>query len=86
MLTLTSQCSHNDAVFDNKADGYLRRLTVLLSEKWGSPYSKTFAWVRARMQICILRSVSLCFRGSRTKFRDAGIEDGAALLDLNVES
>ena len=30
--------------------------------------SQTIFWVRARIQICILISVSNCFRGSRTKW------------------
>ena len=53
-----------DAVLDIEAEGYLQRLAVLLSEKWESPYSirKTIGWLRARIQVCILRSVSLCFR------------------------
>ena len=68
-----------DAVLDIEAEGYLKRLAVLLSEKWESPYSKTIGWLRARIQVCILRSVSLCFRGCRTKWRGAGTEDGASL-------
>ena len=36
-----------DAVLDIEAEGYLKRLAVLLSEKWESPYSKTIGWLRA---------------------------------------
>jgi hypothetical protein len=74
-----------DAVLDKEAEGYLKRLAVLLSEKWESPYSKTIGWLRARIQICILRSVSLCFRGCRTKWRGAGIEDSAPLGQISTE-
>jgi hypothetical protein len=74
-----------DAVLDKEAEGYLKRLAIFLSEKWESPYSKTVGWVRARIQIGILRSASLCFRGYRTKWRDAGAEDFAALSNLDVE-
>jgi hypothetical protein len=74
-----------DAVLDREAEGYLRRLAILLSEKWESSYSRTVAWVRARMQICILRSVSLCFRGCRVKWRGAGLEDNAALLNMDFD-
>ena len=68
-----------------EAEGYLKRLAVLLSEEWDFLYSKTMSWVRARMQICILRSVSLCFRGCRAKWSGAGIEDIAGLLHMNMD-
>ena len=74
-----------DAILEREADGYLKRLVFHLSDKWQSPYSRTIGWLRARLQICIFRSVSLCFRGSRTKLRGAGIEDGAGLLLLDVD-
>ena len=50
-----------DAVLDREAEGYIKRLAVVLSEKWSSPYSRVVGWLRARIQICLLRSVSLCF-------------------------
>ena len=68
-----------DAVFDKDAEIYIKRMGVHLSKKWKMQYSKTVGFIRARMQTCILRSVSLCIRGSRTKWRGAGVEDGAAL-------
>ena len=73
-----------DAVLDKEAEGYLKRLAILLSEKWDSPYSKTLCWIRARTQICIMRSVSLCFRGCRTKWRGAGAEDFASLGQIET--
>ena len=68
-----------DAVFDQDAELYIKRLSVILSKKWKSSYAKTVGFIRARLQICILRSVSLCLRGCRTKWRGAGIEDAAAI-------
>ena len=35
------------AVLDIETEGYLKRLAVLLSEKWELPYSKTIGWLRA---------------------------------------
>ena len=72
-----------DAVLDREAEGYLKRLAILLSEKWDYSYSRTVAWVRARIQICLLRSVSLCLRGCRVKWRGSGVEDDAALLRMD---
>ena len=72
-----------DAVFDKEAELYIKRLSAHLSKKWDSSYAHTVGFIRARMQICILRSVSLCLRGSRTKWRGAGVEDAAALPRFN---
>jgi hypothetical protein len=74
-----------DAVLDREAEGYIKRLAVVLSEKWSFPYSRVVGWLRARIQICLLRSVSLCFRGNRVKFRGAGIEDFAGLINLDID-
>ena len=74
-----------DAVFDNEAEIYFKKLAVRLSNKWESNYSHTIGYVRARMQICILCSVSLCLRASRCKWKGAGVEDGAALPKFNFD-
>ena len=60
-----------DAILDIEAEYYLKRLSSYLSEKWEKSYSEGIGWVRARIQVCILRSVSLCLRGSRTKWISA---------------
>ena len=58
-----------EAIFDKEAETYLKRLATILSKKWNSSYAQALSYIRARMQICILRSVSLCIRGARTKWR-----------------
>ena len=68
-----------EAIFDKEAETYLKRHATILSKKWNSSYAQALSYIRARMQICILRSVSLCIRGSRTKWRGAGFTDDAAL-------
>ena len=77
--TFTPIIATCDAVFDHEAVTYFKRISTLLSSKWNQHYSQIHGWLKARMQVCILRSVSLCIRGSRTKFRGAGIEDGAQI-------
>ena len=76
-----------DAVFEKDAELYVKRLSAILSKKWKSSYSKTVGFIRARLQICIefLRSVSLCLRGWRTKWRGAGAEDAAAIPSIDKE-
>ena len=83
--TFTPILATCDAVFDREAETYFKRLAVHLSNKWNSSYSVTLSFIRARMQVCILRSVSLCIRGSRTKWRGAGVEDGAAIPKFNLD-
>jgi hypothetical protein len=68
-----------EGILDREADAYVRRLALHISKRWDKGFSQTMFWVRARIQICILRSVSNCFRGSRTKWRGGNIEDGAAM-------
>ena len=67
--TFTPIIATCDAVFEKEAETYIQRLGMHLSKKWKSSYSRAVGFLRARMQICILRSVSLCLRGSRTKWK-----------------
>ena len=71
------------AIFDNEAEVYFKRLATILSKKWSSNYSKALCYIRARVQVCIITSVSLCLRGSRTKWRGAGFVDNAS-IPLNI--
>ena len=75
--TFTPIIATCEAIFE--ACTYFKRISSLLASKWGQHYSQVHGWLKARMQVCILRSVSLCIRGARTKFRGAGIEDGAQI-------
>ena len=51
-----------EALFDKEAEVYF---ATIFSKKWKSSYSQAITFIKARMQMCILRSVSLCLRGSR---------------------
>ena len=81
--TFTPIIASCEAIFESEAEVYFKRLATILSKKWKSSYSHALCYIRARMQICIMRSVSLCIRGSRTKWRGAGITDHAA-IPLNL--
>ena len=72
-----------EGILDRDAEAYVKRLALHLSKRWEKSYGKTVFWVRARLQICILRSVSNCFRGSRTKWRGGNILDGAGMPYFN---
>ena len=77
--TFTTFIATCDAILDSEAEHYVKRLSSYVAEKWGKSYSQVTGWVRAKIQICILRSVSLCLRGSRKKWVSSLIEDGAAM-------
>ena len=51
---------------------FLRRIGEALSTKWEKPYSKTMNWVKCRLSFAMLRASSVCFRGTRTKWRSLG--------------
>ena len=72
-----------EAILDNEAEIYVKRLATIMSKNWKTSYSRVLSYVRARFQICIIRSVSLCLRGSRTKWRGAGFVDHAA-IPMNI--
>ena len=72
-----------EGILDNEAETYIRRLATIFSKKWKSSYSQAVTYIRARMQMCILRSVSLCLQGSRNPWRGAGLVD-AASIPLNI--
>ena len=77
--TFTPFIASCDAILDVEAEHYVKRLSSQLADKWRKIYPQVTAWVRAKIQICILRSVSLCLRGSRKKWVSSVIVDGAAL-------
>jgi len=81
--TFTPFIATCDAALDKEAETYIKHLASLLSKKWKCSDAQTVGWLRARIQICILRSVSLCVRGSRTKWRGAGTEDGNGIASFD---
>jgi hypothetical protein len=81
--TFTPIIATCEAIFDHEALTYFSKLSTLLATKWNQHYSYVHGWLKSRMQVCILRSVSLCIRGARTRFRGAGIEDGAQIATFS---
>ena len=80
--TFTPFIATCDAILDVEAEHYIKRLGSYLSEKWDKSYSVVNGWIRARIQVYILRSASLCLRGSRTKWSSCMIEGGSAMPSL----
>ena len=54
-----------DGLFSKEAKMVLKRLALMLTEKWGKPYSEVCGYVNDRMSIAIVRATHLCVRGLR---------------------
>ena len=68
-----------DGLAGKEARAAEKRLGALLASKWQRPYSETACFVRTRMSISIVRSISMLLRGSRSStWRRRAPEDGVA--------
>ena len=54
-----------DGIFGFEARALLKRLAVLLAEKWNKPYPSVMGFINARMSIATVRATNRCVRGSR---------------------
>jgi hypothetical protein len=62
---------------------YHSRLAELIAIKKGEKYSKTMAWIRAKISFSIIRSALLCLRGSRiTRKKQRDVKD----TDIDIET
>ena len=60
---------------------YHSRLAQLIAIKKGEEYPKTIAWIRTRTSFALLRSASVCLKGSRTRRVPCDINN----VDTDVE-
>jgi hypothetical protein len=54
-----------DGVLGSEAKAASKRLAARLSEKWKRPYSEVCGFVRSRLSVSLVRSMSSCLRGAR---------------------
>ncbi len=62
-----------------EAEVFVKKIADSLSVKWDQSYGEVMGWMRSRLTFAILRSTILCLRGSWSKWRCLGVEDGAPL-------
>ena len=43
------------------------RLSELISEKYDQKFSDTSAWIKRKLNFCLLRTAVVCIRGSRSR-------------------
>ena len=82
VLTLPPLCFSVDGLAGSEAVCFIKRLVTGLSSKWERNYSEVLFWVCTRLTFAILRATRLCVRGTRSKWRCLGLEDGAGISDL----
>ena len=75
----TPICCSVDEMIGKEGKMFFKTIAENLSQKWEKSYSKVMFWLRARISFAILRASVLCLRGSRTKWRCLGLEDGAPI-------
>ena len=75
----TPLCFSVDGLSGSEAVCFLKRLAGGLSSRWDRCYTEVLCWIRMRLAFAILRATGLCVRGSRSKWRCLGLEDGAAI-------
>ena len=82
--SFTPLCMSVDGLVGLEMNTFLKRLAQRLATKWDSSYSTTLFWIRAKLSFSLIRATNLCIRGTRSKWRGIGIEDGSGINALNV--
>ena len=75
----TPLCFSVDGIAGSEAASFLKRLAYCLSAHWERSYADIMYWIRARISFAVLRATVLCVRGSHTRWRCLGLEDGASI-------
>ena len=75
----TPFCCSVDGLLGGEAEVFMKVVGERLANKWDKSYGEVMGWIRARLMFAVLRSTILCLRGSRSKWRSLGLEDGAPL-------
>ena len=76
---LTPFCCSVDGMLGVEAEVFLKVIGERLAVKWDASYGEMMGWLRSRLSFAVLRSAIVCVRGSRSKWRCLGLEDGAPL-------
>ena len=79
--TFTPLCLTIDGLLAPKMSQFIKHLAVRLSMKWDLKYSTILYWARSKLSLSLVRATNLCIRGSRSKWRGLGFEDGGGLID-----
>ena len=88
--TFTPFVVSTDGLLGREAKNLLKRISLLLVEKWQKPYSVVAGIVRSRISIAIIRATNRCIRGSRISYRSISKqiqwEDGSGTGLYRIDS
>jgi len=71
-----------DGLAGSEASCFIKCLASGLSLRWEKNCSEVLYWVRVALAFALLQATRVCIRGTRTKWRCLGFEDGA-IISLN---
>jgi len=77
--TFTPLCFSVDGLVGDEAACFLKHLARSLSVTWEHHYGEIVEWLRAHLAFALVQATNVYIRGSRTKWRSFGLEDGAAI-------
>ena len=66
----------------NECQIFMKRLSLLLSEKRAENYSMMSTWIRTKLSFALLRSCLMCIRGSRHHFYRPNITETDVEIDV----
>ena len=76
----TPLCFSVDGLVGSEATCFLKSMACRFSIRWDKSFAEVLGWIHARLAFAILMASVLCIRGSRTKWRSLGLEDGAGFV------
>ena len=63
--SFTPLVTSTDGLIGIEAKNLMKRLSLLLSDKWHKPYSEVMGLIGARISVALVRASHMCLRGSR---------------------
>ena len=74
-------CFSVDGLAGSEATCYIKRLATRLSSKWERSYSEVLYWICIQIGVCDITYHWTVCKGTRSKWRCLGLEDGAGIID-----
>ena len=73
-----------DGVLGTEFSHFIKKLADRLSRKWDQSYNLTLQWLRTKLSFALIRATNLCLRGSQSKWKSIGFDDGLGINPLFI--
>jgi hypothetical protein len=80
--SFTPLCTTVDGYIGVEMNCFIKKLADILSCKWSQQYGLTLHWIRTKLSFALIRATNLCIRGSRSRWKGIGTEDGSGINPL----